>query len=349
LKNNIYFFILYFFIIAFSNSQTYWVIEGWQLFKNAGDARILSLGSAASTDFGTPVSPLFNPSLSSTAINENLSYTHQNRFGGSISSDLIGFTTKKRLNYIFMRESIGDIPDTRNALLDYGLDGMPNTGDIGENNGILDDGERLDSEKVNYFNQNQIGLHISKSFTYNNYNLGLAIKFLDHHIGIQKSHGIGLDFGFLLNNWKSSKISFVLKDITTSWQVWNNGTIERTKPSMVSGFSHSLFFKKYPIVLNGMTDFVINFNGRSLDQDFSFGKNSGYIKYGLNLIYDYKIAVRLGKNNQDSFSIGIGLSWDNISLDYAMINEPSQTNFGTSNIVSLVLDVNWLQKTILNL
>ena len=108
-------------------------------------------------------------------------------------------------------------------------------------------------------------------------------------------------------------------------------------------------FKKYPIVLNGMTDFVINFNGRSLDQDFSFGKNSGYIKYGLNLIYDYKIALRLGKNNQDSFSIGIGLSWDNISLDYAMINEPSQTNFGTSNIVSLVLDVNWLQKTILNL
>ena len=47
-----------------------------------------------------------------------------------------------------MRESIGDIPDTRNALLDYGLDGMPNTGDIGENNGILDDGERLDQKKL---------------------------------------------------------------------------------------------------------------------------------------------------------------------------------------------------------
>ena len=55
------------------------------------------------------------------------------------------------------------------------------------------------------------------------------------------------------------------------------------------------------------------------------------------------------KNNQDSFSIGIGLSWDNVSLDYAMINEPSQSNFGTSNIVSLVLDANWLQKIILNI
>ena len=333
----------------FSYSQTYWVIEGWQLFKNAGDARILSLGSAASTDFGTPVSPLFNPSLSGKTIIDNFSYTHQNRFGGSISSDLIGFLSKKKINYIFMSEFIGDIPDTRNALLDYGLDGIPNSGDIGENNGILDDGERLDAEKVSYFNQNQIGLHISKSFNYDNYNLGFALKFLDHRISIHKSHGIGLDFGFLLNNWRNSKISFVIKDITTSWQVWDNGIIEKIKPSIVSGFSHSLTFNKYPIVLNGMTDFVINFNGRSLNQDFSFGKNSGYIKYGLNLIYDYKIAIRLGKNNQDSFSIGVGLSWDNISLDYAMVTEPSQTNFGTSNIVSLVLDTNWLRKIILSL
>ena len=107
MKNNIYFFILFFFIKAFSNSQTYWVIEGWQLFKNAGDARILSLGSAASTDFGTPVSPLFNPSLSGKAKNDNLSYTHQNRFGGSISSDLIGFLSKKKLNYIYERINRG--------------------------------------------------------------------------------------------------------------------------------------------------------------------------------------------------------------------------------------------------
>ena len=97
-----------------------------------------------------------------------------------------------------MRESIGDIPDTRNALLDYGLDGMPNTGDIGENNGILDDGERLDSEKVNYFNQNQIGLHISKSFTYSNYNLGFALKFLDHRIGTTKKPWNRIRLWFLI-------------------------------------------------------------------------------------------------------------------------------------------------------
>ena len=91
---------------------------------------------------------------------------------------------------------------------------------------------------------------------YDYYNLGFALKFLDHRIGTQKSHGLGLDFGFLLNNWKSSKLSFI-KDITTSWQVWNNGTIERTKPSIVSGFSHSLFFNKIVYYFSNWTK---NFN-----------------------------------------------------------------------------------------
>ena len=65
-----------------------------------------------------------------------------------INSDLIGFPINnfsRPLNVIIIYEGIDHIPDTRNILLDFGLDGIPGSGDSGEGNGILDEGERLDN------------------------------------------------------------------------------------------------------------------------------------------------------------------------------------------------------------
>ena len=49
------------FFLSQSTSESYWVRYLWQVFNSAGDARILSLGGAAVTDYGTAISPLFNP------------------------------------------------------------------------------------------------------------------------------------------------------------------------------------------------------------------------------------------------------------------------------------------------
>ena len=59
-----------------------------------------------------------------------------------VNSDLIGFSLSnfnRPINIILLYEGIDQIPDTRNLLLDFGLDGIPGTGDIGENNGQLDE------------------------------------------------------------------------------------------------------------------------------------------------------------------------------------------------------------------
>ena len=331
------------------NSEAYWVKHGWQLFKNSGDARILSLGGAASTDFGTTISPLFNPASSMKTSLQNLSYTHQNRFAGMINSDLIGFVNKRNnngINLIIMQERIDNIPDTRNILLDYGIDGIPGTGDIGENNGILDDGERLDNEKLKYINQNQLGLHISTAWLIDRMNIGLALKILNHSIGEKNGHGIGFDVGVLIESWKNGTIALVLKDFTTSWNVWDNGTIERFKPFIVFGLSHSIVLKKYPLIVKGLADISFNINGKSIDDDFNFGKYGGNINSGVNIIYDYKLALRFGRNVYGSTSLGVGLSWENISLDYALIPEPNQSNFGSTSMISLTIDTDWLQKLV---
>ena len=139
--------LLLFLMLSSGFSQSYWVKYGWQAFNSAGDARILALGGAAVTDFGTSVSPLFNPAASGKVGIHNLNYTHQSRLAGMINSDLLGFPIQnfsRPLNLIIIHEGIDQIPDTRNILLDFGLDGVPGTGDIGEGNGTLDEGERLD-------------------------------------------------------------------------------------------------------------------------------------------------------------------------------------------------------------
>ena len=328
-------------------SQSYWVKYGWQAFNNAGDARILSLGGAAVTDFGTSVSPLFNPAASGKVGIHNLNYTHQSRLAGMINSDLLGFPIQnfsRPLNLIIIHEGIDQIPDTRNILLDFGLDGVPGTGDIGEGNGTLDEGERLDEDKVKYFSQRQLGLHLSTSWKNNNIEFGIAVKSLFHSIGEHTGSGIGLDFGVLAVPWKNGRLGLTIRDITTSWQVWENGTIERFKPTVIAGLSQKYRFENMPLTVSGMVNVYLDGNGKSLDDDIHLGDNGANYLLGFNGVYDNKIALRLGRNAIGSTTGGIGLSWDNLSLDYAFLNEPSGSGLGASHMVSLPVNSNWIRQ-----
>jgi hypothetical protein len=327
-------------------SQSYWVKYGWQAFNSAGDARILAMGGAAVTDFGTSVSPLFNPAASGKVGIHNLNYTHQSRLAGMINSDLLGFPIQnfsRPLNLIIIHEGIDQIPDTRNILLDFGLDGVPGTGDIGEGNGTLDEGERLDEDKVKYFSQRQLGLHLSTSWKNNNIEFGIAVKSLFHSIGEHTGSGIGLDFGVLAVPWKNGRLGLTIRDITTSWQVWENGTVERFKPSVMTGISHSHQFSNFPVSISGMVNIVSDGGGKSIDDDINLGNHGANIRFGFNGVYDNKIALRLGRNTIGSTTGGIGLSWDNLSLDYAFLNEPTGSGLGVSHMVSLSINYGWIR------
>ena len=337
--------IIFFFLFSIGFSQTYWVRYGWQVFNSAGDARILSLGGAAVTDFGTSVSPLFNPASSGRVNAHNVNYTHQSRLAGMINSDLLGFPINnfsRPLNLIIIHEGIDQIPDTRNILLDFGLDGVPGTGDIGEGNGSLDEGERLDENKLKFFSQRQLGLHLSTSWKKDFFELGVALKTLYHTLGEFSAKGIGLDFGLIATPWDNSRIGLTIRDISTSWQVWDNGTVERFKPTVITGVSHSYPFTNVPLSITGMGNVVWEVAGKTLDNDFNFGKYGGQLLIGMNIVYNNKVALRLGRNKVGSTTAGIGLSWKNMSLDYAFLNEPAGSGLGVSHLVSITVNSEWL-------
>ena len=345
-------FILFSFFYSMALSQTYWVKYGWEAFKSAGDARIRSLGSAAVTDYGTSVSPLFNPASSGDVDLHNFNYTHQSRLAGMINSDLIGFPIKnlsRPLNIIIMHEGIDKIPDTRNILLDFGLDGIPGTKDLGEGNGLLDEGERLDENKIKYFSQFQIGFHLSTSWEKENLKFGIAIKGLRHSLGEFSALGIGMDLGLLATPWKNGSLGFVIQDASTSWQVWDNGTIERFKPTVITGLGHTYDFSKTPLSINFMGNVLWEFSGRSLGEDFSLGNNSGQFFLGINIIYNQIVAIRIGRNKIASTTAGIGLKWENVSIDYAFLNEPSGSSLGATHLISISVNSDWISSYIKNI
>ena len=116
---------LLFIIISFDLfGNVNWVNYGWELFDYISEARTASLGKATSAyNFNYPSSALSNPYFPIYSTRK-ISLTHQSRFAGLINSELLSFQVKNKerlINLNLILEGISNIPDTRSALLDWGM------------------------------------------------------------------------------------------------------------------------------------------------------------------------------------------------------------------------------------
>ena len=322
-----------------------WVSYGWELFNYVSEARTSSLGNAtAAYNFNNPSSSLRNPffPLNST---KKISLTHQSRFAGLVNSELISLQIKKEerlinINLIF--EGVTNIPDTRTALLDWGYDGQFGTNDEGESNGLIDEGERLDISKITYFDQKRFGLQGTSKFNLGIIPVGVGLKILHSSLGNQNAIGVGLDFGFY-KSFKSSNIGLVFKNIPASGMIWDNGYIEGTVPSIEVGYHKSInLFKEGLLSLNPMSSLIFSTAERTLDSFHNLNNLSIDISFGLELIYQQKMMLRLGQNSYDQLAGGIGIDWGKLTIDYAFL--PSSINgiFANHHLISLSIYADWL-------
>ena len=262
---------LHFLLVCNLFSNLYWVNYGWELFNYVSEARRASLGnSTVAYDFNDPSSSLGNPCFPLT-YTRKISLTHQSRFAGIVNSELISTQLKKEerlinINLIF--EGINDIPDTRSALLDWGYDGQYGTSDLGESNGKIDEGERLDIDKIKFFSQRRYGFHGTSNFIFKGIPLGVGLKIISASLGHQNGIGIGLDFGFH-KRIMNYNLGFVIKNIPASGMMWSNGNIEGTGPSVEFGLHRSIdIFNGNEINLNPMSSFIINTSDRNINSFF---------------------------------------------------------------------------------
>ena len=335
------------------NAEINSVSHGLGLFNRISDSRITSLSlSTIAYPIEASSIALINPALSSV-YNERIGLTHQSRIAGMVNSELISFNKvigdSSWINIGILYEGISSVPDTRNALLDWGNDGVFGTFDPGENNGILDEGERLDASKISYFNQNQLGLFSAISKPYKNWKLGLGIKFLIHTLDDNYALGTGINLGAFKSLVNGTNIGLVLHDVPSSGVLWDNGDLEITPSSFSIGLHHLFFIKKYQIAFNPVYRLDILMEDRTIDSNLLLDTVPVEFSGGAEVIYKSKIFARVGVYHSGAISTGLGMNWENIMIDYAYMVDNSIKGIDKNHIITLSLSSDWIKNKVFNL
>ena len=108
---------------------------------------------------------------------------------------------------------------------------------------------------------------------------------------------------------------------------------------------HQHYFQNQKIKLIGSADFKWDTNGsRNLLE--TFNTTNTHSMLGLNIKYNERIALRLGKNQINVTTFGVGLSWSDISIDCAFIGEPINSGLGSTHLISLSMNSDLILKYI---
>jgi len=337
------------FILNSLFGDNYWVKYGWELFNTGGAAPSIALGNALTAYHGGYVgSYLVNPAHPIVQ-NQTWTFSHQSRFAGMINREMIGFPMKvnqRTIHSIFIYEGIGQIPDTRNMLLDWGLDGQFGTNDLGEGNGILDEGERLDPNKLDYFGQHQFGAYFSTPISILNQKGGIGLKVLYHSIGENTGVGVGFNIGIVKPLGKGH-VGVTIKDVPSSGVLWDNGTIENSIPSASIGYSLPIALEKFPIHVFYNIGSHIEPNNRNLYSTIGTGNLGISFDGSMEWIYQEKISFQLGRSKDGFISSGLGLTFDEISINYAFLLTEPATQLGNNHYISITFQPSWIIQKII--
>ncbi len=321
------------FILTQLSAESIWVKYGNQAFKGAGDARTIALSESNSAVISGPFAALWNPSNLANGGENFLSYAHQERFAGIVNYDVVAVNLKKylKLNWslVLIRQGMDGIPNTTNALF------------LGT--GSLDDpNERIVESDISYFNQVQWAAVVGGGFKRGEWNLGGNARLLSHKLGEHSGHGVGFDVSASRSFFRGNRSSFIVRDVTTSWVVWDSGTVERIAPTIVLSDAQQLKLESIGIDLTLMTAANFDLAGESLNDDFTLGSIGAQLSGGVEISYREKVHLRAGRNPLTDFSLGVGLSFPFGRLDYAFSQSPVNSIIGSSHHVALNIRLDYL-------
>ncbi len=266
---------------------------------------------------------------------KSISVTHSSIFSGNASYNGFGILLpeeNRALGFGLIHLGISGIPNTINALRDYGEDGLPNTNDPGENNGILDPGEWLDYDRVSYFSDDDYLLFLSYAHTLReNLSWGVGVKGIYRKIGDYSSYGVGTDIG-LYYLAKYFNFAAVLKNATTTYLSWSTGTSEIVYPSMKTGVIVKAPLSWENTMLSVGIEFDVYFEGREIASQWNISELSFDNHLGVELSVKEKFFLRAG-SNFGHLTAGGALQYKSIMFDYAFM---SHQQLGSTHRISLI-------------
>ncbi|MFQ6606944.1 MAG: hypothetical protein ACE5EE_00225 [Fidelibacterota bacterium] len=313
--------------------ESIWIKYGNQAFKGAGDARTIALSESNSAVITGPFAALWNPSNLALEGRQTFVYAHQERFAGIVNFDVVAVNLKK---YLDMNWSL--------VLIRQGVEGIPNTTQaLYLGTGSLDNpDERILESEVTYFNQVQWAAVFGGGFKRGQWDLGSNLRLLNHRLGRYSGYGVGFDLSISRNFFRGNRSALILKDITTSWVVWDSGTVERIAPTIVLSDGQKLKLEKMNTDITLTTSVNLNLNGRNLTDDFTLGTIGAQYFGGVEIGYRDRVHLRLGRHPLTEFTLGVGLTFPFGGLDYAFSPSPGSSILGNSHHVALKLRLEYL-------
>ncbi|MFZ5518284.1 MAG: PorV/PorQ family protein [Candidatus Zhuqueibacterota bacterium] len=303
-------------------------------------ARALGMGGAYVAISQDVTAGYWNPACLSAIEYPQISGMYAQQFANIVNYNYaaaaVPFGARSGFALSMARLGTDDIPDTRNALLDYGMDGIPNTGDEGEGDGEINAGERLDPNQVIYFNSAYYAFYLSygnrqsERFSY-----GGNVKIIHEGIGENSAVGIGFDLACLWEPHPRMNIGVNLQDITTTLLIWDTGRQEAITPTSKLGVA---YFWESSIIAGQLiptADVDIRFENRQSASQAHMGPVSFDFHAGLEYQFRKLLALRLGSDT-GRFSAGVGVKLPKLNVDYAFL---SHDELGDTHRISLILTI----------
>jgi len=301
--------------------------------------REMSLGGAAVAAPQAVAAAYWNPAQ--LANNSVLSgqFMHTEEFAGVLNLDYLAIALPARTSFAYslsyFRLRVDGISDTRAALID----------DNG--NGQLDPGERLDPAKFRTFGASESTLLFALARSLNpNLNCGGTFKIINKSLGTTNAWGVGFDLGALYELLPGLTVGGVLRDVTTTFLYYPDGSNEFILPSLQLGSSCSWAPRIVPLIIRPSLGWDLAFEGKTNQADFNLGFISSGFRAGLELQIKRALLLRAGRDNLGSLHVGLGLETAVGSLDYALAMGGSYAELGQSQRVGLTLYFRELGKAV---
>lgn len=263
--------------------------------------------------------PMANPSPGANVAflgdrDDKLAFQHTEGFGGVYQTDVLS-GSRDNLTLVLFRGGVSGIPDTRDALLDYGTDGVADTQDPDgtENNGQLDPGERLSINSINYFSTQQFLAELGYT---HHFNTKLAAhgtaRLLYHDLYAESGFGVGFHGGLLYQPIKSMHLGIEVTDILSTTVFWSSGLTEVYAPQVFLGADYYLNFKKVPFVIHPIMQIEVSLRG----EEAELNKGNWGLATGLEIGFQDQLFIQLGRNALDQFQVGARIKTRYIDLHY---------------------------------
>lgn len=245
----------------------------------------------------------------------------------------------KPAGVMISRVGVDHIPDTRSALLDWGSDGMPGTGDEGEGNGLLDPGERLDYNQVSYHSSGITTFALGTALgEIGGFETGVTINTM--MMDLIAENGFGLTFDIhALKKGKRVHSLYAVRQLPTGVTAFTDGSVQLYTPYVESAWSMPLTVGPF-LVNPGLT--VRYMPGYKREEGLNIG-SLGNVNFRPGLLIDYRNLLSLGTayDSRNVFSLFTAISLKPLTLEYAF-RMHSHELLGNSHLVAISFDPKFL-------